>query len=275
MTKRPILITGCSSGIGLCLARGLAKSGYHVIASARQQADVDKLKNEGLDAVQIDLRDSSSIEEGLQQALELTDGRLYALINNGAYGQPGAVEDLSRGVLKAQFETNLFGTHELTCQVLPIMRKHGEGRIIQISSILGFICLNYRGAYNATKYALTALSETLRLELRNTDIHVCLVEPGPIVSKFRDNAYQHFKKNIDAPNSAHSDYYEAVDARLSGQKGKIPFTLGPEAVLHKVEHALKVNKPRLRYYVTFPTYLFAVLKRILPHRWLDTILARI
>lgn len=275
MTERPILITGCSSGIGLCLAQGLKKAGYQVIASARQQADVDRLKGEGFDSVKLNLSDSNSIDRGLREALDLTGGRLFGLINNGAYGQPGAVEDLSRAVLKAQFETNLFGTHELTCLVLPIMREQGEGRIIQISSVLGLVCLNYRGAYNASKYALEALSDTMRLELRDTNIHVCLVEPGPISSKFRDNAWFHFEKNIDLNNSVHTEHYKAVKKRLSGKGKKIPFTLGPEAVLAKVEHALSAKKPKVRYFVTFPTYLFATLKRVLPDKWLDEILCKI
>ena len=181
-----ILITGCSSGIGYHCAHGLAKRGWQVIASARGQDDVDQLAQEGLTAIRLDLDSSRSIHEGVERTLELTGGRLDALFNNGAYGQPGAVEDLSRAVLRAQLETNLLGCHELTCQVIPVMRRQGHGRIVQNSSILGFIPLPYRGAYVASKYALEGLTDTLRLELRGTGIRISLIEPGPILSRFRE-----------------------------------------------------------------------------------------
>ena len=196
----------------------------------------------------------------------------HALINNGAYGQPGAVEDLSRTTLRAQFETNVFGTQELTNLVIPAMRTQGEGRIIQISSILGIVCFAYRGAYNASKFALEALSDTMRLELRNTNIHVSLIEPGPITSRFRANAYAAFKRHIDREHSVHREYYVRVEKRLEGPK-PLPFTLPPEAVLKKAIRALEARRPKARYGVTFPTHLFAVLRRVLPVRVLDQILA--
>lgn len=272
MPHKTILITGCSSGIGLCLAKGLQKKGYRVIATARKQGDVEKLASMGLEALPLDLDSSESIKHACEQTFQLCDNKLYALINNGAYGQPGAVADLTRDTLRQQFETNLFGTQELTNLVLPGMRAQGEGRIIQISSLLGYVCLAYRGAYNASKYALEALSETLRLELRGTGIEVCLVEPGPITSRFRDNAYQAYLKNIDRQNSAYSDFYAALEKRLAGKKGDMPFTLPPEAVLKKVIHALEAKRPRIRYPVTFPAHLFLLLRHLLPYRWLEKIL---
>ncbi len=275
MEEKAVLITGCSSGIGLCLAQGLQRRGYRVFASARKAEDVSRLNAQGLESLRLDLNDSESIKQGLNEVLARSGGRLYALINNGAYGQPGAVEDLSREVLRRQFETNLFGTQELTNAVLPVMRRQGYGRIIQISSILGFVCLAYRGAYNATKYALEALTDTLRLELRDTRIHLALVEPGPIRTRFRENAYAAYKANIEPAASAHRECYEALERRLAGQTGPMPFTLPPEAVLPKVVHALEARRPRVRYPVTFPTYLFAALKRLWPHRWLDRLLARV
>ena len=217
------------------------------------------------------LRDSTSIRAAVDAALERSGGALYGLVNNGAYGQPGAVEDLSREVLREQFETNLFGTQELTNLVLPAMRAHGEGRIVQISSILGLVPLAYRGAYSASKFALEALSDTMRLELRGSGIHVSLVEPGPIVSRFRENALDAFRSHIDLENSAHRDLYRAVLNRLEGNAGRMPFTLPPEAVLKRVIHALNSAHPKIRYPVTTPTYLFAFLRRLLPARWLDAI----
>ena len=271
---RAVLITGCSSGIGRCLAHGLRDRGYRVFATARREQDVTTLSNAGFESFQLDLDSSESLHKAVQAVLERTQGRLYALINNGAYGQPGAVEDLSRDVLRAQFETNLFGTQELTNLVIPAMRAHGEGRIINMSSILGMVCFAYRGAYNATKFALEALSDTLRLELRGTNIHVCLIEPGPIESHFRANAYEAFKRHIDREHSAHREYYARVEKRLEGSK-PLPFTLPPEAVLKKVIRALEARRPKARYGVTFPTHLFAILRRMLPARVLDAVLAAV
>lgn len=271
MESKSVLITGCSTGIGNCLAHGLRERGYRVFASARKEADVAALSAAGFTSLPLDLDSSGSIRAAVETVLERTQGRLYALINNGAYGQPGAVEDLSRAVLRAQFETNLFGTQELTNLVLPVMRAQGEGRIIQMSSILGIVCFAYRGAYNATKFALEALSDTLRLELRDTNIYVSLIEPGPIESRFRANAYAAFQRNIDREHSAYREYYARVQKRLAGSR-PLPFTLPPEALLKKVIHALEARRPKARYGVTFPTHLFAVLRRLLPVRVLDRIL---
>ena len=274
MHQKSVLITGCSSGIGRCLALGLHGRGYHVFASVRQEKDVAALRAAGLESLVLDLRSPDSIRAAVDEVLARCGGQLYALINNGAYGQPGAVEDLTREALRLQFETNLFGTQELTNRVLPVMRARNEGRIVQISSLLGIVCMGYRGAYNASKFALEALSDTMRLELRGTNIYISLVEPGPITSRFRDNAYQAYQAHIDKSRSAHRDYYERVERRLGGTR-PLPFTLPPEAVLAKVLHALEARRPRLRYPVTFPSHLFTWLRRILPGRTLDRILARV
>lgn len=271
-TNRPILITGCSSGIGYCVAQGLKKRGYWVFATARQPEDVARLKTEGLESLLLDLRDSQSIHEAVANVLERTQGRLYGLFNNGAYGQPGAVEDLSREALRQQFETNLFGTHELTCQVLSVMRQQGEGRIIQNSSVLGLVALPYRGAYNASKFALEGLTDALRLELMGTKIYVSLIEPGPITSQFRANAYAMFKQHIDRERSVHHQIYAKMEERFLTEGAVVPFTLPPDAVLKKVIHALESPRPRPHYYVTFPTYLLASLKSGLPHRAMDWVL---
>ncbi len=275
MLKKSILITGCSSGIGLCVARGLKSRGYRVFATARKAHDVQQLEADGFESLQLDLAHSDSIATAVDEILERTGGTLDALFNNGAYGQPGAVEDLSRDVLRAQFEINLFGWHELTNRVLPVMRRQGHGRIVQNSSVLGFVALRYRGAYNASKYALEGLTDTLRLELAGTDIHVSLIEPGPVSSRFRENALRAFQENIDADSSVHRDRYQAMDARLKTKGPVVPFTLPPEAVLKKVIHALENRRPRARYYVTFPTYLFGILKRLLSTRLLDKALNKV
>jgi len=270
--QKTILITGCSTGIGRHAAEGLAARGYRVFATARKAEDVEALRAAGLESLQLDLDDSASINAAVDEVLRRTGGTLYALFNNGAYGQPGAVEDLRRDVLRAQFETNLFGTLELTNRIIPVMRAQGHGRIIQNSSLLGLVALSYRGAYNASKFALEGLTDTLRLELAGSGIHVCLIEPGPIESRFRANAYAAFKRNIDAANSVHRLRYEAQERRLTKAGPAAPFTEPPSAVLKRLIHALESPRPKPRYYVTVPTWFFAVARRVLPTRLLDQVL---
>ncbi|MFP5505354.1 MAG: SDR family oxidoreductase [Gammaproteobacteria bacterium] len=277
MSKRPlsILITGCSSGIGHHAAHALKARGYRVFATARKPADVERLKAEGLESLRLDLDDSESIRNAVADVLAATGGTLDALFNNGGYGQPGAVEDLSRDMLRAQFETNVFGTVELINAVIPAMRRQGHGRIVQNSSVLGFVGLPFRGAYNASKYALEGLYDTLRLELAGTGIQVSLIEPGPIASRFRANAHAVYQRTIDVERSPHRETYRAMERRLTKPGPAAPFTLGPEAVLAKLIHALESERARPRYYVTFPTYLFGTLKRVLPTRGLDWVLRRV
>jgi NAD(P)-dependent dehydrogenase (short-subunit alcohol dehydrogenase family) len=269
---KTILITGCSSGIGYCVASGLQQRGYRVFATARRAESVDKLIAEGFESLQLDLDDSQSIQQAIDEILRRTGGELYAVFNNGAFGLPGAVEDLSRDAIRAQFETNFFGWLELTNLLLPVMRRQGYGRIIKNSSVLGFVAMPFRGAYNSSKFAIEGLSDTLRLELKGTNIHVSLVEPGPILSRFRTNALTAMQKHIDMENSVHSERYQAVLTRLNKEGPAVPFTLPPEAVLKKVIHALESRNPKARYYVTFPTYLFGYLKRMLPTKTLDKLL---
>lgn len=275
MNGKSILITGCSSGIGLCVAEGLARRGYRVFATARRAEDVEMLAARGLESLQLDVADPESIRCAVEEVLRRSGGNLYALFNNAGYGQPGAVEDLRREVLRAQFETNVFGTVELTNRIIPVMRAQGGGRIIINSSLLGYVALPFRGAYNATKYALEGIADTLRLELRGSGIHVCLVEPGPITSRFRANAHEMFRRHVDAEASFFRETYRAMENRLTKPGPAAPFTLPPEAVLEKVIHALESGRPRIRYPVTFPAYLFAWLKRLLPGRALDGVLGRV
>lgn len=275
MSAPSILITGCSSGIGLCVAEGLAARGYRVFATARKTQDVAMLQAKGLEALQLDLDDSASIQAALDEVLARTGGRLDALFNNAGYGQPGAVEDLSRNALRAQFETNLFGMIELTNRVIPVMRRQAAGRIIINSSLLGYVALAYRGAYNASKFAIEGITDTLRLELRGSGVNVALIEPGPIKSRFRANAFSLYQRNIDAEHSFHRDTYHALERRLTKVGPAAPFTLGPEAVLEKVIHALESPHPKRRYYVTKPAYFLAYCKRWLPQALLDRILGAI
>lgn len=271
--KKPVLITGCSSGIGRALATGLQARGYSVVASARRERDVAALAECGLAAVRLDLADPGSIRGGWRQAMELTNGELYSLINNGAYGQPGAIEDLSGEALRAQFETNVFGTHELTLQALPALRA-SRGRLIQVSSILGLVGLRFRGAYSASKYALEALSDALRLELADSGVFVVLIEPGAIQTRFRANSYAALQRYIDFQHSRHRARYLATIQRLT-REGEIRWSLPPEAVLATVLRALERPRPRPRYRVTRSAMVLAALKRWLPDRWLDRLIQRL
>lgn len=270
---RTILITGAATGIGYHAATTLRTRGWRVFASARKEADCDRLRSEGLDSVLIDYEAPDTIAAGLADMLDATDGRIDALFNNGAYAIPGLVEDLPTDALRAIFEANFFGWHDLTRRVIPAMRAQGHGRIVQNSSVLGFAAMPWRGAYNATKFALEGLTDTLRLEMRDEPIHVSLIEPGPITSMFRANARVGFERWIDWKASVRAKDYEAMMPVLySDEVAK--FELGPEAVTAKLIHAIEAPNPRARYYITFPTHLAGVLKRILPTGMLDAILVR-
>ena len=267
---KSVLITGCSSGIGLCIAKGLKEKGYRVFASARSRDDVKNLQNLGFESLLLDLSSSESINAAVFKLYEMTDN-IYALINNGAYGQAGALEDISRDTLDTQFQSNVFGWHELTNLVLPRMRNVNAGRIIYISSVLGFVAMPFRGPYVASKFAIEGLIGTLRLEFSDTNIKFSSIQPGPIESKFRENAYLAFKKNVDISNSHYQDQYKIMIKRLQSGKN-VKFTLPPEAVLKNAIHALESSNPKNYYRVTFPTKLFALLGNILPSRWMDYIL---
>lgn len=275
MVQKTILITGCSSGIGYDAAHGLRAEGWRVFASCRKQEDCDRLKSEGFDAPRIDYADPKSIKDGLAEVLEATGGTLDALFNNGAYGTPGAVEDLPRDALREIFETNFFGWHDLTRQVIPVMRAQGHGRIVQCSSVLGFVTLPWRGAYNSTKFAIEGLTDTLRIEMKGTGIDVVLIEPGPVTSKIRENSIPHFEKWIDWEASPRAEgYRDRLRPRLYESAGPDTFELPASAVTAKLLKAVTAPRPRARYYVTTPTYIMGILRRILPTRALDWVLLR-
>ncbi|WP_138934580.1 SDR family oxidoreductase [Roseovarius arcticus] len=273
--QRTILITGCSSGIGYDAAHGLKARGWRVFAACRKPEDCARLKAEGLDSPLIDYADTASIEAGLAEVLEASSGRLDALFNNGAFACPGLVEDLPTGALREIFETNLFGWHDLTRRVIPVMRGQGSGRIIQCSSVLGLVTLPWRGAYNATKFAVEGLTDTMRIELRGTGIQVCLIEPGPVTSRIRQNSIPHFERWIDWESSPReADYRAGLQKRLYQDSGPDTFELPPVAVTKKLIHAVEARRPRARYYVTVPTHAMGIARRILPTRALDWVLSK-
>jgi NAD(P)-dependent dehydrogenase (short-subunit alcohol dehydrogenase family) len=275
MSMRTALVTGCSSGIGLATAELLKARGWRVIASARKPEDVTRLGQQGFEALQLDVCDALSVKRALATVFTLTGGELDGLVNNAGIAIPGAVEDLSREDLQQQFDTNFFGLVELTRQVLPVMRRRGRGRIVMVSSILGRVAVPWRGAYNASKFALEGITDTLRLELRGSGIQVSLVNPGPVRSRFRDNSLQNFDSRVGAAASVHAAEYARLRAQTGAAKDHQPFVVGPEVVARKIAHALESHRPKARYYVTVPAYILATARCLLPTAWLDAVLARI
>jgi len=274
MVQRTILITGCSSGIGLDAAQGLARRGWRVLATCRKPEDCARLQAEGLESFPLDYASDESVAAGAAEALDRTGGRLDALFNNGAFACPGAVEDLPRGALRAIFETNLFGVHDLTRRVIPAMRAHG-GRIVNCSSVLGFVGLKWRGAYVATKFAMEGLTDVLRIEMQDTPVRVILIEPGPITSRIRLNSIPHFERWIDWQASPRAEQYRGtLLKRLYEGGGPDRFELPAAAVTEVLARALDARHPRARYRITTPTRAMAVARRILPTAALDWVLAR-
>jgi len=267
-----IVITGCSTGIGLETARYLKNKSVKVYPTARTRKDVEMLRKFGFEhAMQLDVRKADEITAVISKVLEI-DGKIDVWFNNAGYGQPGAIEDITTEVLKEQFETNVFGLHECTRQIIPLMRKQGSGKIIQHSSVLGLISLFGRGAYNASKYAIEGLTDTLRLELKDTDIYPVLLNTGPITSHFRETAVKKLEENID---TEHSVFNEKYQQSIKGTGKKVPFNESAESVAKVVYEIILAEKPKPRYYITKATYLLGYIKRVLSTRLLDHILMKI
>lgn len=273
MKDKSILVTGCSSGIGYTCALGLKDKGYRVFATVRNEADATRLQSQGLETIMLDYSDRKSVEACAAEVSKRTGGKLFALFNNGAHGQPGAVEDLTREVLESQFASGFFGWHQLTILCLPMLRANGGGRIINCSSVLGLVAMKWRGAYNAMKFAVEGLTDTMRLELRGSGIFVSTIEPGPVTSKFVETAIKKFEANIDQENSHYKEAYADQRERL-GKGGSNRFKLPPEAVLEKLLHAIESPRPKAHYYVTTPTHLMGMARRIMPQGLMDRFVNR-
>jgi len=274
LAQKTILITGCSSGIGYDAAHGLKRAGWRVFATCRAEADCARLRGEGLESFPLDMADEASIAAAVAETLSRTGGTLDALYNNAAFACPCAVEDLPGGALREVLETNVIGLHDLTRRIIPVMRAQGHGRIVNCSSVLGLVPLQWRGAYVATKFALEGLTDVLRIEMRDTPIRVSLIEPGPVTSSIRAKAIPHFERWIDWQGSARAAQYAGLRHRLYESSGPDRFELPPSAVTRRLIHALDSRNPRPRYYVTTPTWIMGTLRRILPTRALDALIAR-
>lgn len=269
--EKAIFITGCSSGIGLMAACRLHALGYGVIASARNPDDVVMLRSLGMRAVCIDTSDLDSVDAGLDEALGMAGGRFYAVFHNAGYGQSGALEDLPSQALMDQFMTNVVGAHQINLRLIPLMRRAGEGRIIFNSSVLGLVAMRYRGAYSASKFAIEAMADTLRLELKGSGIKVVLLEPGPIATDFRKNSLAAFERHVEPAHSVHCEPYKAFVHRLQKVGDTSRFTLPADACMKPLLESLVSPDPKARYAITRPARLMAVFKRILPTRMLDRI----
>jgi len=273
---RSILISGCSSGIGLAAAQGLRARGWKVIASCRKEADVSRLRDEGFTCLRLDYGDPDSVADGFNAALAETGGQLDALFNNGGHGMPGAAEDVPRAALEEVFRSNVFGVHDLTRRAVALMRKQGSGRIVQHSSVVGFTPLKWRAAYVSTKHALEGLTNTMRVELRGTGIHLSILNTGPVTSGFRDNSAAQFDRWIDIDTSVHSEFYRNIFTKRRGPDSPPDFfELPADAVVKKLIHALEARRPRRRYYITTPAYIAAGLTRILPEAAQDWIVSKV
>jgi len=267
-----IVITGCSTGIGLETAKYLQSQGYKVYPTVKNEAHIPTLQKMGFkNVMKLDVRNSFEVAEVIASVL-VQDGKIDVWFNNAGFGQVGAIEDIETHILREQFETNVLGLHECTRQIIPVMRKQGHGKIIQHSSVLGLVSLFGRGAYNASKYAIEGLTDTLRLELKGSKIHPVLLNTGPITSSFRKTAMKKLQENIDIENSI---FKESYLKKLAKEKSEVPFNEEPIAVAKVVEKIMLTSKPKPRYYITKATYLLGYLKRILSTLALDRILSKV
>ena len=265
-----ILVTGCSSGIGRATAVALAARGHRVFASARNRNDLAELERGDLTALALDVTDPGTIAAAVENVLSRS-GRIDVLVNNAGYGQYGSVEEVTLEEWRAQFDVNLFGTLAVTQAVLPAMRKQQRGRIINVSSVAGKLGIPFAAPYCASKHAIEAMSDALRVEVAPFGIHVVLIEPGPIESRFGDRARSGVAPLLSRPGPYRELYTLAERAMdVEFQRGKLP----AEAVASVIAGAIESGRPRPRYPVGSLARAFIVLRRVLPDRWLDAQMRR-
>ncbi|VGO15206.1 putative oxidoreductase [Pontiella desulfatans] len=270
VADKSVLITGCSSGIGRAAAEMLRSKGWKVFPTARKSADLESLRQAGFEVVELDVSSSASIADAVDKVMDANGGRLGAVVNNAGFGMPGAIQDLTRDAMRQQFEVNVFGLQELTNGLIPLFRKQGYGRIVNVSSVVGRLALPFMGIYSASKFALEAISDAQRVELSPDSISVSLVEPGPIRTRFSTNCAGQGEERLDTGASkfgaAYKQYFEK---RRNGGMSEDRFRLPPEAVAKKILHALESPRPKIRYKVTLPAYLGDLAARFVPARWID------
>ena len=268
----PILVTGCSSGIGLSLVELLLKKGYDVIATARKEVDLCTLMSMGAKAVYLDLDKPDTLEAAIHQVKKMTP-TLYALINNSGFAQPGSVRDLSLELMQAQFQTNVFGTIGWTNLCLPLLSHGGPTKLIFLSSILGVVSAPYLGAYCASKYALEAFISSLRMELSGSKTHVISIRPGAIETEFRHRAVQELKNGIALEESQSKCQYQKSIANSEKKKAKGK-RMDSKKAAEIIVSVLEKEKPKTAYYVTAPAILMGALRRFIPERWVERIMQK-
>lgn len=272
--SRSVLITGCSSGIGLAAARYLRDRGWAVIPTARKPEDIQQLRAEGFNPVALDVTDSAAIQQAANDVLRLFGGNLGALVNNAGYGQPGAMEDMTRDAMRDQFEVNVFGLQELTNQLIPAFRRQGYGRIVNVSSVLGRVSLPFMGVYSASKFAVEAMSDAMRVELWKSGVAVSLVEPGPIETAFRKSSRERARTQQENFGRSHFEkYYREQMGEAGTKKLSHMFMLSPESVARKIAHAIESPRPRRRYPVTAVAHMMEFLRAFVPDGMIDRLMA--
>lgn len=275
VADKSVLVTGCSSGIGRATAEVLRTAGWKVFPTARKAEDLEALRTDGFEAVELDIATSGSVVACIETVLEKNGGKLGAVVNNAGFGMPGAIQDLTRDAMRQQFEVNLFGLQELTNLLVPVFRKQGYGRIVNISSVVGRLSLPFMGIYSASKFALEAVSDAQRIELSLDPISVSLVEPGPIRTRFSTNCAGQGEVRLDVNGSRFGAAYKKYfDKRRNGGMAEDRFRLPPEAVAGKIRHALESPRPKIRYRVTIPAYLGDWAARWMPAGLIDRLMTR-
>jgi len=275
VNSKTVLVTGCSSGIGMATARLLRERGWQVAPTARKAADLDMLRTEGFDPVALDVADSASIADAASEVLRRFNGQLGAIVNNAGFGLTSAIEDAPRAMFRELFEVNVFGLQELTNRFIPFFRKQGYGRIVNVSSVLGELSLPFAGIYSASKFAVEAVSDALRRELFDSGVAVSIVQPGPIKTKFSENLAHRTERYPSNPDSPFSSFYkEAIETRKTGRAARTAekFMLPPEAVAEKIFQCLESPKPKIRVRVTAVAHFGAFVRRFVSAALVDAVM---
>jgi len=268
--SKAVLITGCSSGIGHATAQRLSADGWNVYATARRPEAITDLEGAGCKTLGLDVTDEQSMTAAVAQVAD-AEGAVGVLINNAGYSQSGAVESVAPEAVRRQFETNVFGLLRMCQLVLPGMRSRGWGKVVNIGSMGGRLVFPGGGIYHATKYAIEALSDALRFEVRGFGIDVILIEPGLITTRFGEVASGSVDEGADGDTGPYADFNRHV-AKVTSEAYAGPMAkLGgpPEKVAATIAHALAAERPKARYQVTPSAHLLIGQRRITPDRVWD------
>lgn len=274
--EKTAMVTGAGGGIGRATAQALAARGWRVFPTARSQEDLEALRAEGFRPVALDLADEESVASAAKEVLELAPEGLGAIVNNAGYGVPGAVEDLPRAAWRKQFETNVFGTFDLTRRLAGTFRKQGWGRIVLVSSVVARVSVPFLGVYSASKAAMEAAGDAMRAELAAAGVAVSIVEPGPIATGFRRRCVREGRGALEADESFFRAQYakELASEVRTFKRPTDVFRAGPEAVAKVIVHALEAKRPRIRYPVTGAAWLGVLADSFFPAWFIDQLMEK-